>query len=112
MKIYISHSTKYDYLNELYLPIKKTDFNKAYQFIFPHEKSKEKLFNSKKLFYEGCDLVLAEISYPSISIGIELGWANMLGIKIICLYKKGIKPSKSLIKLFLQCLFHIKTLKN
>jgi len=95
MKIYVSHSTKYDYVNELYLPIRNSDLNKLHQFIFPHEKSNE-LFDSKKLFEEGCDLVLAEVSYPSISIGIELGWANMIRTKIICLYKNGNTLSQSL----------------
>jgi len=95
MKIYVSHSKKYDYKNELYLPLRNSELNKKNEIILPHEKSNE-AFNSKQLFNEGCDLVIAEISYPSISIGIELGWANMKKINIICIHKIDVKPSLSI----------------
>ncbi len=95
MKIYIAHSRKFDFRKELYELIKNSSFFKEHAFIFPHEKTDE-LFNSKEFFQNGCDLVIAEVSYPSIGLGIELGWANMMKIPIISLYKKGFKISESL----------------
>ena len=44
----------------------------------------------------GCDLVIVEVSLPSIGMGIELGWANMKKIPIICFYKKGSQVSGSI----------------
>jgi hypothetical protein len=39
---------------------------------------------------------LAEVSYPSTGQGIELGWANVYGTPIICFYRHGSDPAKSL----------------
>jgi hypothetical protein len=94
MKIYISHSTNFDFKKDLYQPLKDSNLNK--NFIFPHEKNLKqnplkKLFSSKK-----CKLIIAEISFPSTGQGIELGWANMYKIPIICFYKKGFNYSKSM----------------
>ena len=94
MKIYISHSTNFDFKKDLYQPIKKVGFN--YDFIFPHDKNAKqhylkKLFSSKK-----CNLIIADVSSPSTGQGIELGWANFYKIPIICIYKQGSNYSKSL----------------
>lgn len=94
MKIYVSHARNFDYLNELYKPLKEA--NLPVEFIFPHEKG-DGPFNSKLLLERhGCDYVLAEVSTPSIGQGIELGWADIFGIPIICFYKTGTTPAKSL----------------
>jgi len=42
------------------------------------------------------DLVIAEVSHASTGQGIELGWANLFGTPILCVNKKGSKPSNSL----------------
>lgn len=94
MKIYVCHAKSFDFLNELYKPLK--DAKLAIEFIFPHEQSSES-FNSKELFEShGCDYVLAEVSTPSTGQGIELGWADIYGIKILCFYKAGTAPANSL----------------
>lgn len=95
MKIYITHSSKFDFKNELYAPIKTLE-SEEYHFIFPHDETSQP-FNSKKLFQnKNCDLVIAEVSISSISVGIELGWADRYNIPIICLHKKGTEVSNSL----------------
>ena len=94
MKIYVCHSSALDYRKELYEPIRTSDLNKQHKFILPHETS-EQTFNSKEIIPQ-CDLIISEISYPSTSMGIELGWANKDNKKIIFIYKKGTKVSKSL----------------
>lgn len=94
MKIYTCHSSAFDYKKELYQPIRHSELNNKYEFILPHEKSSQ-IFNSKKIIPQ-CDLIISEISYPSTSMGIELGWASKENIKILFIYKKGVKIAKSL----------------
>lgn len=94
MNIYISHSTSFDFKNELYKPLRETTFTDT--FILPHETSDlqypvKELFDAKK-----CNMVIAEVSFPSTGQGIELGWANDRGISIVCFYKKGSVYSRSL----------------
>lgn len=97
MKIYISHARNFDYVNELYKPLKESHL--PIEFIFPHESSSES-FNSKELFEnQGCNYVLAEVSTPSTGQGIELGWADVFGIPILCFFKAGTEPAKSLNKI-------------
>lgn len=47
MNIYISHSSKYDYIDKLYQPIKKSNLNKENNFFLPHE-DKNKAVNAKE----------------------------------------------------------------
>ncbi len=90
MRIYVSHKRTED--NPQFYDLKILDHN----FIFPHEVSQQS-FNTKELFQnKSCDLVLAEVSEPSTGQGIELGWANLLGIPVLCVYKTGSKISNSL----------------
>ncbi len=95
MKIYIGHSTSYDFKNELYKPLMESSLNKIHEIILPHENSNE-LFNSKDFLANEADLMIAEVSYPSFGLGIELGWANLNNVKIICVYKNGAKVSGAL----------------
>jgi len=95
MKIYLAHATSFDYKKELYEPLRKSKLNKMYEIIMPHENTTE-LFNSKDFFKSDIkNIIIAEISYPKIGLGIELGWANAFGNKIICIYKKDAKLSNS-----------------
>jgi nucleoside 2-deoxyribosyltransferase len=34
-----------------------------------------------------CDLVVAEVTTPSLGVGYELGWATVLGKPVLCLYQ-------------------------
>lgn len=94
MKIYISHSSKYDYINNIYNPIKKSDLNKEHIFFFPHD-DKNKIINTKEIISK-CDLIIAEVSLPATGQGIELGWADYAKTQILCMNKKGTKISSSL----------------
>lgn len=96
MRIYISHSRNFDFQNELYTPLKQSNLSKTHEFILPHQDS-DKPFNTKELLQnKGCDMVLAEVSFPATGQGIELGWANVFEIPIVCIYKTGSKISGSL----------------
>lgn len=96
MTIYVSHSREFDFEKELYEPIRTAVFFKDHTFVFPHENTDEP-YPTKQFFKSGeCDLVLAEVSYPSTGQGIELGWANLLDIPVICHYRDGMHPSSAL----------------
>lgn len=96
MNIYISHSRDFAFKEKLYKPIQDSSLSKIHNFIFPHEQS-DTLFPTRELFQnKECDLIIAEVSYPSTGQGIELGWASMLDIPIVCMYKEGTKISGSL----------------
>jgi len=94
MKIYVTHSRAFDFRKELYEPIRQSLLNRENEFVFPHERSDEP-FSTREILAD-CDLVLAEVSFPSTGQGIELGWASSAGVKIVCIFRKGSKVSGSL----------------
>ena len=93
MKIYISHSTKYNFIDKLYNPIKKSSLYKNNIFFFPHDNND--IINTKDII-KTFDLIIADISFPSVGQGIELGWADYTNTPILCIYKKGKEISSSL----------------
>ena len=88
-KVYVSHSSGFDFRNELYRPLKKL---KGFELIFPHESS----CKSTKEIIKNCDALVAEVSKPSHGVGIEVGWADSFRIPVIFIFKKGSKTSPSL----------------
>jgi len=93
MKIYVPHSSNFDFKNNLYRPIRESKLNEVHQFILPQENGKEVI---TKDLIKSCHLVVAEVSYPSTGQGIELGWADIFSVPIVCLYQKDKKYSSSL----------------
>lgn len=93
MKIYIGHSTDFDFKEELYIPIMNLKLNKKNEFIFPHLTNKT--FNSKDII-EQSDLFIAEVSRPSLGLGIEIGRAEIKNKKILCIYNEKFKVPSSL----------------
>lgn len=94
MKIYISHSSEYDYISKIYNPIRNSKLIQSNIFFLPHE-DKSKIVNTKDII-SNYDLVIAEVSLPATGQGIELGWANYAKTSILCIYQKGAKISSSL----------------
>lgn len=94
MKIYVGHSTSYDYIKELYQPLKCLKGWEYNKFILPHDTKIEPTYS--KDIISSCDLFIAEVSYHSTGLGIELGWANSSGCDVLCFYKEGAKPSTAL----------------
>ncbi len=92
-KIYVCHSTAFDFQKELYEPLRQSDLTTEYDFVFPHDKVD--IGNSKDIIINS-DIVLAEVSYASTGMGIELGWANMIGKPIVAIYSESYKPSSSI----------------
>lgn len=96
MTIYISHSHSIAFEDALYTALKHSDLWGKYTFLLPHDDD-DSPFPTKDFFEsEECDLVIAEVSNPSTGQGIEIGWAEMLHIPIVCIYKKNTKISQSL----------------
>lgn len=93
MKLYISHASNFDYINELYNPLKAV-FNGEHELVLPHETNAAGI-NTKDSIPE-CDIVVAEVSYPSTGQGIELGWASAANVRIVAVYKKGTRPSSAI----------------
>jgi len=94
MKVFISHSTQYNFMDELYEPIRNAESLLMHEFFFPHDTNV--IFNTKGAIQNVFEVILAEVSLPSTGQGIELGWANDKDKKIICIYKTGSKISHSL----------------
>jgi hypothetical protein len=92
--IYIAHSSSFDYKSELYIPLEESKIAKSFRLIKPHEGLFEPL--DAKNYLKASQFMIAEVSYPSIGLGIELGWASTLEIDIICIYKLGHKPSSAI----------------
>lgn len=94
MNIYVSHSSSIEFEKRLYRPLERSRLSESHNVVFPHRE--EGLFDSKEFFKDKCDLVVAETSQPSTGLGIELGWADLFGIPIICVYEQGSVTSSSL----------------
>lgn len=94
MNIYISHSSGYDYENELYTPIKESGLSAMHHFFLPHEP--ENIDVNAKDELKQADVLIADVSLPSTGQGIELAQADAAGVPIICFYKAGTRPSSSL----------------
>ncbi len=92
MKIYVGHSTNFDYKNELYKPILESNLVNQNEFVFPHLNNN---YNSKEVI-EQSDLFIAEVSFPTLGLGIEIGRAEMNNKNILCIYKADAKISSSL----------------
>jgi hypothetical protein len=95
MKIYVAHPVGIDFKKELYKPIRQSSLNQEHTFLLPHEAS-DGSFNSKEYLRDEADLLIAEVSLSATGLGIELGWADVYKVPIICIYKTGSKLAGSL----------------
>ena len=93
MKIFVAHSSNFDFKNELYKPLRGSALNIKHEILLPQEKGREII---TKDIIKNLDVFIAETSYPSTGQGIELGWADIFNIPIICIFKEGTKISQSL----------------
>jgi len=96
VKIFVAHSSGYDYTREFYEPLRNSQIDTIHKIFLPNEKNGKPI--STKNVIKNSDVVIAEVSCPSTGQGIELGWANTFNIPIICIYKKGVKPASRSLK--------------
>lgn len=95
MVIYISHKRKSNFEKELYEPLRKSKMFERHRLIFPHEDN-QNFDSSDIILNKRIDMIIAEVSYPATGQGIELGWAFIRHIPIICIYKSGSEIAGSL----------------
>src|SRR5688500_45189 len=96
MRIQIGHSRSFDFQNELYIPISTSIVLRKHSIILPHaieSKPVDTLHTIKDI-----DLFIAEISYPSTGLGIEIGFAICNNIPVIGIHRFGSVVSQSAIR--------------
>lgn len=93
MKIFVAHSSKFDFKNKLYAPLRGSALNTEHQILLPQEGEIKEITRE---MISGCDAVVAEVSAPSLGAGIEIGWADAAGVPVIALYEKDAHPSFSI----------------
>lgn len=86
MRIFIAHSSHFDFRKKLYEPLRASALNLEHDIFLPQEKGSEKI--TKELI-ESCDVLIAEVSTPSLGAGIEMGWADAARIPIIAFQEEG-----------------------
>lgn len=89
-KIYIAHSSGYDFIKNLYQPIKNSKLWETYEFILPHD-NRDYHPDSKKEIQDS-KVIIAEISHPSTGAGIEIGWADSDNKPIIFIHNHTYNP--------------------
>jgi len=92
-KIYVGHSKKMNYKEDLYQIIRNSEELKDYFFILPHEESDSS--SNTREFYHSIDLFIADVSESATGLGIELGWAYDDKVPVYYIYKQGSKISGS-----------------
>lgn len=107
IKIYLAHSRdpRFDYQNEFYQPL-LSNFT-LHQLILPHAHMAEATFDSRQVIPK-CVALIAEVSYPSTGLGMELAWAEAANLPVLCLHKQDFLPSSSILNL---C-NHVQAYKN
>jgi len=101
MKIYCAHSSAFDYQCDWYDVLRASSLMVDHELIFPHEHPEIQRDSYPTLQSVNC--VLAEVSHPSIGLGIELGWAYLLQKPLYCLYTSGSRLSPSAANISTQC---------
>lgn len=51
--------------------------------------SEEHVFNRDMSWLKKSDIIIAEVTQPSLGVGYELAFSETLGKKILCLYREG-----------------------
>jgi nucleoside 2-deoxyribosyltransferase len=93
MKIYIAHASGYGFKEQLYAPIRSSNLHSEHTINLPQEGPIEEITRD---MIATCDMVVADVSHPSLGVGIEMGWANAAGVPVIAMYQKGSAVSFSI----------------
>ncbi len=93
-RIYVAHSKKINYKEELYKVIRESKELKNFNIILPHELDDNS--SNPREFYRTLDLFIAEVSEAGTGLGIELGWVYDDEVPVYYIYKKDSKISGSI----------------
>lgn len=53
-----------------------------------HQHPVQAIYQQDKSWVREADIVVAEVSTPSLGVGMELGWAEEWGKRVVCLYRE------------------------
>lgn len=93
MKIIFTHSSSLSWKEDIYKVLNNISTDFGYDIFLPQD-NKEEIIT--KDLIKSCDLVIAEVSFPSTGQGIELGWADCFGTPVVYFCKKDYKYSNSI----------------
>lgn len=93
MKIFVAHSSNFDFRSKLYIPVRESALNTEHEVILPQEADIEEITRD---MIQKCDVLVSEVSAPSLGAGIEMGWADAFGIPVIAMSEMGAKVSFSI----------------
>ena len=94
MKIYLAHSTHFDFKEKLYTPLRGSTLNTEHELLFPHEIDAPPEITRDMI--RECDALVADVSAPSLGVGIEMGWADAFHKPVIAISEKGSRVSFSI----------------
>ena len=94
MRIYVAHKQGADFQDELYAKLRQSALNTEHTIILPHEQIGVS-FDSKQLLHQGVDVMIAEVTFHAIGVGMEIAYADVFGVPLLCVYRNGSKPSNS-----------------
>ena len=97
MRIRIGHSSAFDFQSQLYTELRAIALPRGVTLSLPHEGGSEGDC-TRSFFEEGCSLFIVEASYPSTGLGMEVAYAAMLGVPIVCVHRQDFRPSSSLLR--------------
>lgn len=93
MKIFVAHSSNFDFRKKLYAPLRESVLNTEHEIVLPQEAEIEEITRD---MIQGCDVLVSEVSAPSLGAGIEMGWADVFGVPVVAMYEKDAKVSFSI----------------
>lgn len=93
MKIFVAHSSGFDFRTKLYKPLRESSLNTEHEILLPQEGEVEEITRD---LIKDSDVLIAEVSMPSLGAGIEMGWADAFHHPVIAVYEKGSTPSFSI----------------
>lgn len=94
MKIAVCHPKHFDYVLELYEPLRSSLLNSQHEIMLPHDPADKDVKLKDEI--ESADLVVAEVSLPGTGLGMSLGWADSAHKPIVCFYRTGSQTSSSM----------------
>ncbi len=108
-KIYLGHTRdpRLNYLDTFYQPLIAALHE--HTLIMPHPNGADAVINSCDVLPK-CDAMIAEVSYPSTGLGMELAWAKIVQVPILCLHHTTCTPSHSVLTHFSSIISYENTL--
>lgn len=93
MKVFVAHASSFNFKDKLYVPLRASVLNAEHDILLPQEKEIEEITREH---IKHCDVLVADVSAPSLGAGIEMGWADAFGVPVIAMAEKGSHVSFSI----------------